>query len=483
MNFEFIGQEARYIVDTGDRQYIQINEASAAITEPVLATEDSIETINKQNEDNNFWDRSKIKLFLTLCLENNYKNTSNSKDKGLLQDIASHIGTTPDNCSNKYKNLRRTFIRLLKKKRDGKEIKWVHYSTCEKVFSDCKTLPASILDSWDDNKIKLLLELYMQNLSRFRSPNYLQKYIWKDIASQIGTTEYICYHKFKNLKRTYFNWLQRSRQSGKPIKWPYQQYFEKIYYDYTPTACAWNSTKTRQLVDTYIQMADKFRDPRFHKKDLWKQVSMVVEEGPHSCDKKFRNLKQTYLKLKMRADSGHPVTKWRYYKDFESIYSPHTYWGIVNGTPDAEAEDYVKQLLQFYIENKDQFRNPMKKKKHVWRLLAPKIGLSSEGCDRKFRNLKQTYIKLAEKKQNTGKAIRWPYFSYFEKIYDEQVPYKNICRSNIDEVAVSEVKKVISQLQDRKDDDKFERLVSAVEECNSIQRERNIILQALLDRK
>lgn len=352
---------------------------------------------------------------------------------------------------------------------------------CEKVFNDCKSLPSSILDIWDDFKVRNLLELYIQNLDRFRSSNCLQKDVWKDIASQIGTTDYICYHKFKNLKRAYFNWLQRSRDTGKPLKWPYHQYFERIFYDYTPSTGAWNRSKTRQLMDAYLQITDKFKDPRFQKKDLWKQISMVVDESAQSCDKKFRNLKQTYLKLKMRADSGRSITKWRYFKDFETIYSPSSYWGSTHGR--SEDDDYIKQLLQFYVENKDKFRDPRKKKKHVWRLLAPKIGLSPEACDRKFRNLKQTYIRLIEKKKLMGSAIRWPYFIYFEKIFDEpRIPHRSY-RRNIDDMTMSEVKRVMQRLQDKKDDDKFERLVSAVEESNNIQKERNTILLALLNRK
>lgn len=482
-NPQVTGQEARYIVDTSDRQYIQINETpTARVLDSTLATEDTLNEDNKEkdeNTENTFWDRSKIKSLLTLCLENNFKNTS--KDKDLLDDFSAHLGTTPEDCSIKYRNLRRTFIRLLKKKRLGKEIKWVHYNMCEKVFND---LPSSVLDPWDDYKVRNLLELYIQNLPKFRSSDCLQKDVWKDIAAQIGATEYTCYHKFKNLKRAYISWLQRSKDTGKPIKWPYQQYFERIFYNYTPSTGTWDKTKTRLLINAYLEIADRFKDPRYQKKDLWKQISIMVDESAQSCDKKFRNLKQTYLKLKMRADSGRSITKWRYYKDFESIYSPCSYWGTGNGR--AESEDYIKELLQFYIENKDKFKDPRKKKKHVWRLLAPKIGLSPEACDRKFRNLKQTYIRLADKKKLTGYANKWPYYIYFEKIFDEpHIPNRNGYRSNSiqDIVLMSEVKRTVQHLQAKKDDDKFERLVFAIEESNNIQRERNLILKALLDKK
>ena len=472
-------------MDTGDnRQYIQINETPAAVQENI--SENSEKEVVKGKDDDNFWDRNKIKLLLTLCLDSRFKNVT--KDKSLWEEIAVHLGTSSDECSKKYRNLRRTYIRLLKKKRLGKEIKWVHYNTCEEVFKECKSLPPSVLEPWEENKVRRLLSLYIENLVKFRSPDCLQKDVWKEIASQLGTTEYNCYHKFKNLKRAYFNWKEKSRETGKPIKWQYHNYFERIFYNYSPSLGPWDKNKTRLLIEEYKQIADKFKNPRYQKKELWKEIAASVGERPTDCDKKFRNLKQTYIRLKMRANTGRSITKWRYYKDFEAIYSgPTNYTSTIDGPPKltykSQEDDYVKQLLSFYVDNKERFRDPLVKKKNVWRLFALKIGLTSEECDRKFRNLKQTYIRLAEKKE-TGKNNNWPYFSYFEKIFDEPTGTGTFSQGvNLDDMMLTEIKRVMQDVQDRKDNDKFESLVRAVEESNNIQRERNRILQALLDKK
>lgn len=471
------GQEARYIVETGDRQFIQINET------PVTSQEDTteqVDTDDAKKEENNFWDRNKIKLLLTLCLENNFRN--HIKDKALLDGIAEHVGTSPDECATKYKNLRRTFIRLLKKKRVGKEIKWVHFNICEKVFNECKSLPSSILEPWDDHRVRNLLNLYIENLSRFRSSDCLQKDVWRDIASQLATTEYNCYHKYKNLKRAHFKWMQRSRDTGKPAKWPYHQYFERIYYEYNPNTGPWDRVKTKQLMDAYLQIADKFKSPRYQKKDLWKEISIVVGESAAICDKKFRNMKQTYLKLKSRAIAGRAITKWRYYKDFENIYNSANRWEYVNTrTHDV---DYVKQLLNFYLENKEKFRDQRIKKKTVWKLLSPEIGLSPEECDRKFRNLKQTYIRLEEKRNLTGRTSSWPYYEYFKRIFDEPKPSrKSTSRVSLDKVNICDLQRVGQKAHCKQDDDNFDRLIAAMDEANDIQRQRNKILERLLHRK
>lgn len=488
MFFLVSGQETRYIVDTGDnRQFVQVNEVPTIVSEniPQVADKD----VHKQaKEEENFWDRGKIKLLLTLCLENRFRNAT--KDKSLWKEISSIVGATPDECSKKYRNLRRTYIRLLKRKRLGNDIKWVHYNTCEEVFKECKSLPSSVLEPWEDGKVKRLLSLYIDNLSKFRGSDCLQKEIWKEIASALGTTEYNCYHKFKNLKRTYFKWMERSHQTGKLIKWPYQPYFERIFYNYHPASGTWDRTKTGQLIKAYSQIAHKFKNPRYQKKELWKEISSTVGETPSNCDRKFRNLKQTFLRLRMKTDSssGRPG-KWRYFKDFEEIYNhcPRT------NSDNREAEqllgssrcdNYVQQLLTYYLENKDKFSDPLVKKKYVWKVIASKLKLTPEECDKKFRNLKQTYIRLREKLA-AGKTITWPYFTLFEQIYNDSGGLTGACSNGdeIDQVTVLELKRVLRDMQEKKDLVKFERLVSVIEESNDIQRERNRILQALLNRK
>lgn len=482
-NPQIVEPEARFIVDPGDRHFIEIDGGPIVVQENVGDTCDK--EIVKTKDDDNFWDRSKIKQLLTLCLKQKHKNVT--KDKIVWDEIATQLGITADECCRKYRYLRRTYIRLLKKKRLGKDIKWVHYNICEEVFKECQP---SVLEPWEEHKVRRLLTLYIENLSKFRSSDYLQKDVWKEIAAQLQTTQYNCYHKFKNLKRAYFNCKEKTKLTGKPIKWQYHHYFERIFHNYNPSIGMWDKNKTRLLIDVYMQKADKFKDPRYRKKALWKEISASVGEKPASCDKKFRNLKQTYIRLKMREDSGRLSTKWRYYKDFEAIYGITNKYDLsgeetLNMPYKVHEENYVKQLLKFYIENKERFQDPRLKKKNLWKQLAPLIGLSTEECDRKFRNLKQTYLRLAEKKKESGKSISWPYYSYFEKIYGDLLILRNSCnRVNADSIPINEIKRAVQlEVDRRQDNDNFDLLVKSVEESNIIQRERNRILQALLDRK
>ncbi|XP_050681834.1 uncharacterized protein LOC126977173 isoform X2 [Leptidea sinapis] len=473
-------QETRFIVDTSEnRQYLQVCGLQTIPEEPNKDTCAAVES----KEDVKFWDRNKIKILLNLCLDNRYMSENSTM---IWDEVALLVGTTPELCEQKFRNLRRTYIRLMKKKQMGKEIKWIHYNLCEKIFKDLDTTVESI-EPWEDAKVRRLLTLYLENICKFRDTNYSQKDTWREIAAQLNTSEHNCYHKFKNLKRTYFNCLEKSRDTGKIIKWRYHNYFERIYYNYTPDMGPWDKHKILQLIKSYAEIAHKFRDPKYQKKELWREISRKVGESPSHCDRKFRNLKQTFVRLKMREDAGKSITKWRYYKDFLSIYENKSYSLLIDDIDVVyknQEQDYIMQLLNFYIENKDKFNDPLVKKKNLWRIIGAKVGLTPVECDKKFRNMKQTYMRLVKKQQTGDKPNSWPYYPYFEQIYGEHIPKKehaHINSCNID-MNVEGIRSIIREAHEIKEQDKFNRLVKAIEESNNIQRERNKILQALLDR-
>ncbi|XP_053619713.1 uncharacterized protein LOC128680524 [Plodia interpunctella] len=481
-NPQIAGHETRYIVDTSDNhQYIQLHKPE--IVEPNVEPEETPAPVDIDN----FWDRHKVQLLLSLWRDDRFKDTNN-KDKTMWDQVAAVVGINEVECIRKYKSLRRTYARLLKKARLGENVKWIHYNICDEIFKDCKTLSPSALGPWEDKKIRRLLALYIENLHRFRDRDCFQRDIWKEIASALNTSEYNCYQKFRNLKRRYFSWLDKKGNTGRQIKWPYLQYFERIFYDYEPSIYSWDSNKIKQLIDTYCQIAYKFRSPNFRKKELWKEIGEIVGKKASDCDRKFRNLKQTYFRLKMRADTGRPVTKWKYYKDFETLYNMKS---SRNGAPFTrfQDEDYVIQMLTFIIDNIEKFKCSKRKRKYFWRLIGPKLGLTADECDRKFRNLKQTYIRLREQKDQSGKLNKWPYYSYFDKIFEdwsaEQPIYNTVDgrSGDFDNHTISEIRKVMRDMQDRHNGDKFNKLVQAMQDSNDIQRERNIILKALLDRR
>lgn len=202
---------------------------------------------------------------------------------------------------------------------------------------------------------------------------------------------------------------------------------------------------------------------------------------------------------------------------------------------DSEAQDdgdehwedkKIRLLLNLYLQNIDKFRNPKIKKKNVWVDIANAVGKGPENCDKKFRNLKQTYIRLLKKKNRTGLGpVRWPYFDIFEELFSANGEYQPEIQQKIIEGSTEDVAKVLLsinappasnsnengesstsqsketrkklntkryyqfrkialEMRDRQRtvEEKLDRLVNIVEESNNIQKERNTLFQQFLDK-
>lgn len=92
-------------------------------------------------------------------------------------------------------------------------------------------------------------------------------------------------------------------------------------------------------------------------------------------------------------------------------------------------------LLNEYEKRKDKFRNPTIKKKLLWAEIKTEFMkydyiITAEALDKKFRNLKKTYLKIHDnnKKRTTGRGtVTWEYYDTFCKIFDSD---KAICMDN-----------------------------------------------------
>nr|BBB06770.1 hypothetical protein [Pieris brassicae] len=198
-------------------------------------------------------------------------------------------------------------------------------------------------------------------------------------------------------------------------------------------------------------------------------------------------------------------------------------------TPDDPDDHWDREsivgMLTLYLQNIDRFRNPKIRKKNVWIEIGNAVGKAADSCDKKFRNLKQTYVRLLRKRNKNGMtAFKWPYFDLFEEIYNIDGEYqpeiqqklrdgtserivkvlRNIGSTNKyedlengepsvtnDEVKRkllrkrnAEFRKVTLELRDRQRtvEQKLDRLINIVEESNSIQKERNRLFEEFLEK-
>lgn len=87
----------------------------------------------------------------------------------------------------------------------------------------------------------------------------------------------------------------------------------------------------------------------------------------------------------------------------------------------------IRLLLEEYDKRKDKFRNPSIKKKLLWSEIKDEFvkhnyTVTNDILDKKFRNLKKTYLKIHDnnKKTSTGKGtVTWEYYNVFCNIFDK----------------------------------------------------------------
>ncbi|XP_059058231.1 uncharacterized protein LOC131851714 isoform X1 [Achroia grisella] len=219
------------------------------------------------------------------------------------------------------------------------------------------------------------------------------------------------------------------------------------------------------------------------------------------------------------------------YIEADEEYVQQNQSDLVETEVQDEVEDHwehnsIKLMLNLYLQNIDKFRNPKIKKKNVWVEISNAVAKGPDSCDKKFRNLKQTYIRLLKKKnKNELLKVRWPYFTIFEEIYNVDGEYQpdiqqKIQENTTDNVAkvllsintptfqdvhengegsssqneevrrkqnkrrFTEFRKVTLEMRERQRvvEEKLDKLISIVEESNGIQRERNRLFELFLEK-
>ncbi|KAF9413453.1 hypothetical protein HW555_008345 [Spodoptera exigua] len=137
------------------------------------------------------------------------------------------------------------------------------------------------------------------------------------------------------------------------------------------------------------------------------------------------------------------------YLETEEVYMQLNQNEIMETEPADDIDDHwehnsIKMLLNLYLQNVDKFRSPKVKKKNVWIDIANAVGKGPDCCDKKFRNLKQTYIRLLKKRnRNEVVVVKWPYFEVFEKIYNVNGEYQPEIQQRIQEASTESVTKAL----------------------------------------
>ncbi|KAK2588122.1 hypothetical protein KPH14_004175 [Odynerus spinipes] len=120
----------------------------------------------------------------------------------------------------------------------------------------------------------------------------------------------------------------------------------------TDTSFVWTRNKTLLLIEAYDVRKDKFRDSTIKKKTLWKEIAAEFEKknyhvSAENLDKKFRNLKRTYIKIRdniKNSTLGKDRVTWEYYDYLQNIYEKDCSTNIPNVVIKNENYEKISQL-------------------------------------------------------------------------------------------------------------------------------------------
>jgi len=86
-------------------------------------------------------------------------------------------------------------------------------------------------------------------------------------------------------------------------------------------------------------------------------------------------------------------------------------------------DEIVKLLIETWSSFRSDFEKPKSRKIKVWNKVAenmttarPDLTITGADCDRKWRNLVQTYRKVTDKKKRSGEgAVHWKFYSAMQE--------------------------------------------------------------------
>lgn len=117
-------------------------------------------------------------------------------------------------------------------------------------------------ETWTDNAVKLLIEIYKANKEKFDSPSFTKKKVWEIISTKLNKYGYNksgvkCDEKWRNLRKTYDKVRTEINKTGNAkVTWKFYEDFQEMYWKdpfYVPVATASTTTIKRKLTDTNIE--------------------------------------------------------------------------------------------------------------------------------------------------------------------------------------------------------------------------------------
>ncbi|KAI4492286.1 hypothetical protein M0802_009867 [Mischocyttarus mexicanus] len=224
----------------------------------------------------------------------------------------------------------------------------------------------------------------------------------------------------------------------------------------TDTSFVWTKDATLLLMKEYYVRKERFKNAKIKKKTLWTEIAIVFDKNnyyvsPENLDKKFRNLKRTYIKIRnniKRSPKEKNKITWEYYGYLKTIFEKDYNISDFTMTSKIEAED-DKEIAESIVHNENSSSEKSMED-------DDSSVTSSDQSDQldNFNNTEQTYYDVKSIKR--GIKLR---------------THKKRQVTNFREERLNLEKEKVKELR---------RLREAIENNNEIQKERNQLFSALI---
>ncbi|XP_050422985.1 uncharacterized protein LOC126834835 isoform X2 [Adelges cooleyi] len=343
--------------------------------------------------------------------------------------------------------------------------------------------------NWRHNEVRYLIYCWCQIREQFSNcPENKKKALWQALSERMLERGYFydaqsCENKWRYLKKIYlYNKTRLPKQGSPKCTWEHYDDMDRAIkgIPLEPSGikdsdkCYWSTESTKALIQLYGKDKTKFASANQGDKHLlWEEIAhQLVQLGyryaANSCNDKWRNLKMSYKKNKLRAlKYGAQHVKWYYYKDMDSVlkddpqetskmndiimismsgdnefvelkkedgfededvdFQTPEIDSIENieGEPSSEVwtEAATKQLIQLWGMYRSRFLIAAQGKKQLlWNEISEALqqrghNYSGTVCDRKWRLLKANYLKRKEKYKKFGvHKIKWQYYQDMDRL-------------------------------------------------------------------
>lgn len=228
----------------------------------------------------------------------------------------------------------------------------------------------------------------------------------------------------------------------------------------TDTGFVWTKKATLLLMEEYHARKEKFRDLTIKKKSLWREIAVVFEKNnyyvsPENLDKKFRNLKRTYIKIRdniKKSPNQKDRITWEYYEYLKSIFEKD--YNINNSSTinkivvKSEGDEKISKSI---VHNKNSLSGKSVEDDDSILILSDQSDQSDH-----YNNTEQIFCDVKPISIHTGVKLRMQRKRQAKTFREE--------RLSLEKEKVKELR----------------RLREAIENNNEIQRERNQLFSSLI---